>query len=163
MNPVSAQEEDFSITLDDKATKSKYVIDDGTYGARLVDLTKEISKKNNQMYVFHFLGTEGQAEGLEFKARVLTDPQYQWKLVQVLAAFGVKPVARVDATGNPVLKANGKPEMDLPIKKGELVGKRVSLELVAQEFGEGKQSMSVEGVLAYTGNSDSASSSDVPF
>ncbi len=147
MNPVDAQDEDFSVSLGEKALKSKFVIDDGKYQARCTDLSKATSKAGNEMYVFDFLGISGDADGLEFKARVLTDEQYQWKLVRILDAFGVKPIPRLDAAGNPVLNKKGKPEYDLPIKKSNVVGKAVTLDLAQQSFGDGKTSMSVEEVL----------------
>lgn len=164
MNPVDAQDEDFSVSLGDKALKSKFVIDDGKYPARCTDLSKATSKAGNEMYVFDFLGTGGEADGLEFKARVLTGEEYQWKLVRILAAFGIKPIPRLDAQSNPVLDAKGKPKFDLPLKKSFVVGKPVTLDLVVQEFGDGKQSMSVEEVLpadevATTGGP----SNDIPF
>lgn len=161
MNPVDAQDEDFSVSLGDKALKSKYVIDDGKYAAKCTDLSKATSKAGNEMYVFDFLGTSGDADGLEFKARVLTGDEYQWKLVQILSAFGVKPVPRLDAQGNPVLDAKGKPKFDLPLKKSFVVGKDVTLELAMQEFGDGKQSMSVEKVLP--AEEAGAPSNDIPF
>lgn len=164
MNPVDAADEDFSVSLGADALKSKFVIDDGKYGARCTDLSKAVSKAGNEMYVFDFLGTSGEADGLEFKARVLTEEKYQWKLVKILAAFGIKPVPRLDPQGNPVLDKKGKPAFDLPIKKGAIVGKGVTLELAVQEFGDGKQSMSVEEVLpAEEGATTGGPSNDIPF
>lgn len=164
MNPVDAQDEDFSVNLGADALKSKFVIDDGKYPARCTDLSKAVSKAGNEMYVFDFLGTGGEADGLEFKARILTEEKYQWKLVKILAAFGIAPVARVDPQGNPVLDKKGKPAFDLPIKKGKIVGQAVTLDLAVQEFGDGKQSMSVEDVLAAeAGATKAGPSNDIPF
>lgn len=163
MNPVDAADEDFSVGLGADALKSKYIIDDGKYQARCTDLTRAKSKAGNEMYVFDFLGTSGDADGREFKARVLTDEQYQWKLVKILAAFDIKPVPRLDAQGNPVLDKKGKPALDLPIKKGNIVGKAVTLDLAVQEFGDGKQSMSVEEVLPPDENAAAGPSNDIPF
>lgn len=163
MNPVDTADEDFSVSLGANALKSKFIIDDGKYPARCTDLTKAKSKAGNDMFVFDFLGTGGDANGREYKARVLTDEQYQWKLVKILGAFGIQPVDVVGADGNPVLDAKGKPVKSLPVKKSAIVGKAVTLDLQVQEFGDGKQSMSVEAVLPFEGNESNTASDPIPF
>ena len=132
MTPVDAEDEDFSIGIDATAVRGKYVIDDGEYTARCVDISKQVSKKSGKdMYRFDFLGAAGQAEGREYSLYCLLEPEFQWKLVKTLAAFGVKP----DTEGK------------LALKKSNVVGKYVTLALSKQAFGEGKENMQIDAVL----------------
>ena len=133
LNPTGADEEDFTVALDEQATKSKFVFDNGKYQAVCTDLAKTTAKSGNLMYVFTFIGTGGAAKGLEFFARCSLQPNAQWKLAETMKGFGVVP--------DPTTRV-------LPIKKANVVGKNVTLVLEQQEYGNnGKVSMSVEQVL----------------
>ena len=117
MNPVTEQEEDFSMSVSPEATKSKYVIAEGKYPATCTDLTKGTSQNGNEMYIFSFIGTGGAAEGREFTLRVLTAAKFQWKLLKTLKGFGIG------------LSKDGNGEPFLSLKKKDVVGKDVTLEL----------------------------------
>ncbi len=139
MNPAAdPADEDFSAPASEQ--KSKYIVADGTYPAKCVNVEKKTSKAGSPMLVFEYLGTGGEAVGKEFKDYTLYDVQADgtlragWKMVKRMKAFGI---------------SKGEDGV-LPIRKADIVGKSVTLKLAVQTFGEGKQSMSVEDVTPPT-------------
>lgn len=104
--PLSAQEEEFVFKPGEAALKSKFVFEDGKYGARVTDVENGTSKAGKPKYVFKILGIEGPTEGIEYEQHLSLAENAQWKLIEVLDAIGVKP--REDGSYN-VKEAIGKP------------------------------------------------------
>ncbi len=145
MLPVSTQEEDFSTVSN--AGGSKFEFEEGAYPAKCTELEKTTSKKGDEMFVFTFLGTGGPATGNTYKQYLINTPTAGWKLEQTLAVYGIVPVPAVDATGNPILGADGKQAKRLPISKSKIIGVPVELQLFPEEKDSGKVFMTIAEVL----------------
>ena len=131
MLPVSTADEDFSQTIGASATESKYVFDEGEYPATCTNFEKGTTKKGDPKCVITFVGTGGKANGNEYKSHLSLSEAAQWKLLEVMGAFGI------------VMDAN----RNLPIKKSAIVGKQVTLVLAPEEGSNGKTYMQIQEIL----------------
>jgi hypothetical protein len=138
MMPVSTEDEDFSFTVGEEALKSKFVFDDGEYPAICTNFEKGLTQpdatgKRNDKYVLSFTGSDGPVAGKDFKLHLSLSPKAQWKILEVMAAFGIEmdPETR-----------------NLPISKAKIVNQPVTLVLKAEKKDSGKTFMEIQTVLA---------------
>lgn len=147
MLPVPETDEDFSMTVSDEATKSKFVYEDGLYPATCVDISKGVTAAGNPKLVLVFTGTAhaGPAADQDFKLHLSLSNAAQWKLLEVMAAFGIQM--------DPDTK-------NIPITRAKVVGKPVTLELQAVKKDNGKTYMEIQKVIA---GAPSPTGAGVPF
>ena len=62
----------------------------GDYAMKCTGVTQEVSKADNEMLVFRFIGTEGKAKGRGFRLHCTFGENALWKLGQTLQALGVE-------------------------------------------------------------------------
>jgi hypothetical protein len=68
---------------------SKFLVPDGDYELKVTDVTKDVSKSGNPMWVWDLVIVSGPEAGKEFKTWTAITAGALWKLVQVLAAIGL--------------------------------------------------------------------------
>lgn len=135
------------MTVSDEATKSKFVYEDGIYPATCVDISKGVTASGNPkiVLVFEASATAGPAAGQTFKMHLSLSDAAQWKLLEVMGAFGIFM--------DPSTK-------HIPITRAKVVGKAVHLDLKAEKKDNGKTFMEIQKVIAGAGAPTSAG---VPF
>jgi len=68
---------------------------EGKHPAKVIDFEKSTSKTGNPLYIWQFLITSGDSEGIEVRFWTSLLPQARWKTVQTLEAVGVKAAGTV--------------------------------------------------------------------
>lgn len=66
-----------------------YAIPDGTYKAKCIDVTQDVSKSGNPMFVWEFEIVEGDYSGRKFKSWTAITPAAMWKVAETVIALGV--------------------------------------------------------------------------
>lgn len=78
----------FEVDLSDVQDQS-YAIPDGTYKARCIEVSQDVSKSGNPMFVWEFEITEGQYAGRTFKSWTAITPAAMWKVAETVIALGI--------------------------------------------------------------------------
>lgn len=78
----------FEVDLSDVQDQS-YAIPDGTYKAKCIEVTQDVSKSGNPMFVWEFEITEGQYAGRTFKSWTAITPAAMWKVAETVIALGI--------------------------------------------------------------------------
>jgi len=117
-------EEDFT----DVDTSGYKLASEGFHPAKVIDFEKTYSKTGNPTYVWQFLITAGDSEGIEIRFWTSLLPQARWKAAETLEAVGIK------ATGSIAR-----------FKRSDIVGKPCILEITHEEY-DGRTSHKVERV-----------------
>lgn len=68
---------------------SKFLVPDGDYKFKLIEIEKDTSNSGNPMWVWDFTIVEGPEAGKEFRLWTVTTASAMWKMVQVLVALGL--------------------------------------------------------------------------
>lgn len=66
-----------------------YAIPDGTYKAKCIEVSQDVSKSGNPMFVWEFEITEGQYAGRTFKSWTAITPAAMWKVAETVIALGI--------------------------------------------------------------------------
>ena len=61
---------------------SSFAIPDGTYKAKCIDITQDVSKSGNPMFIWEFEITEGDYRGRTFKSWTAVTPAAMWKVAE---------------------------------------------------------------------------------
>jgi hypothetical protein len=88
---------------------SKYLIPDGTYTVRVIDLEKTVSSNGNPMYVWTFAVEDSPSPDLELKMWSVLTPQAKFRLNNTLAALGITgkgKAAAINKRAKAVVKAS---------------------------------------------------------
>lgn len=78
----------FEVDLSDVQDQS-YAIPDGTYKAKCIEVTQDVSKSGNPMFVWEFELTKGQYAGRTFKSWTAITPAAMWKVAETVIALGI--------------------------------------------------------------------------
>ena len=78
----------FEVDLSDVQDQS-YAIPDGTYKAKCIEVSQDVSKSGNPMFVWEFEITEGQYAGRTFKSWTAITPAAMWKVAETVIALGI--------------------------------------------------------------------------
>lgn len=82
----SGDDDDFDVDLGE-ASVSQYRIPPDTYKLKCIDVTKDVSKQGNPMWVWDFAVAEGEYSGKELRVYTALTPSAMWKLDQVVQAL----------------------------------------------------------------------------
>ena len=75
--------------------KEGFQIPAGIYKARCVDVTQEVSKTGNPMFVWVFTIVEGNQAGRDFKQWTAITPAAMWKVAETVIALGIGQTGQV--------------------------------------------------------------------
>lgn len=78
----------FEVDLSDVQTNS-FVIPDGNYKVKCVDIEQSVSKGGNPMFVWTFEISEGDHKGFQSKVFTAITPAAMWKVAETVQALGV--------------------------------------------------------------------------
>lgn len=78
----------FEVDLSDVQDQS-YAIPDGTYKAKCIEVSQDVSKSGNPMFVWEFQLIEGQYTGRTFKSWTAITPAAMWKVAETVIALGI--------------------------------------------------------------------------
>ena len=84
--PASA--DSFEVDLSNVEMNS-FVIPDGNYRVRCVDIEQTVSKGGNPMFVWTFEVVEGDHKGFQSKVFTAITPAAMWKVAETVVALGV--------------------------------------------------------------------------
>ena len=83
--PGTEDDDDFSVDGLDEV--SSFYVPPNKYRAKVIELTKEVSKQGNPMWVWTFAIVHGDQSGKELKVWTALTAAALWKLVEVLDAL----------------------------------------------------------------------------
>lgn len=78
----------FEIDLSEVQDQS-YAIPDGTYKAKCIEVSQDVSKSGNPMFVWDFEITEGKYAGRTFRSWTAITPAAMWKVAETVIALGI--------------------------------------------------------------------------
>lgn len=79
--------ENFEVDLTD--VQDNFVIPDGNYRVKCIDIEQNVSKGGNPMFVWTFEVTEGENKGFQSKVFTAITPAAMWKVAETVQALGV--------------------------------------------------------------------------
>lgn len=85
--------DNFSIDLTE--VKSNFVIPDGTYKMKCIEIEQTVSKGGNPMFVWTFEVSEGEHIGFQSKVFTAITPAAMWKVAETVEALGVGQTGHV--------------------------------------------------------------------
>lgn len=135
MNPFGTPaSEDDNFEIDVVAIQEENLTPEGRHVGKCINIVKETSKAGNPMWTWTFVITEGPSAGKDFKLWTAITPAAIWKLVETLAAFGLKGEA-------------GKPAK---FGKADVLNVLVEMDIVRDEDNNGQPRSSLDKVLPYS-------------
>lgn len=84
---VPAGADNFEVDLTE--VQSNFLIPDGIYKVRCIDIVQDVSKGGNPMFVWTFEVVEGDHAGFQSKVFTAITPAAMWKVAETVAAMGV--------------------------------------------------------------------------
>jgi hypothetical protein len=127
--PTNASSDNFEVDLTDVQTNS-FVIPDGNYRAKCIEVEQTVSKGGNPMFVWTFEISEGDHKGFQSKVFTAITPAAMWKVAETVIALGVGQTGSV-----------------VKFKRSDVVGKECGLALEASEY-NGNMRSSVTRVMS---------------
>lgn len=127
-NSASANDA-FEVDLSDVQEQS-YTIPDGTYRAKCIDVSQDVSKSGNPMFVWTFELIGGQYAGRQFKSWTAITPAAMWKVAETVIALGVGQTGKV-----------------VKFKRGDVVNRECGLVIEQDEY-NGKVSSKISRVIS---------------
>lgn len=82
-----ASADNFEVDLSD--VQSGFVIPDGSYRVKCIDIEQSVSKGGNPMFVWTFEISEGTHKGFQSKVFTAITPAAMWKVAETVEALGV--------------------------------------------------------------------------
>ena len=110
--------------------KSSYAIPDGIYAAKCIDVTQDVSKSGNPMFVWEFELVGGDYNGRTFKSWTAITPAAMWKVAETVQALGVGQTGRV-----------------VKFKRSDVIGKACGLVIEKDEY-NGKENSKISNVIS---------------
>lgn len=127
--PTSGANESYEVDLTNVQTNS-YVIPDGNYRAKCIELEQTVSRGGNPMFVWTFEISEGDHKGFQCKVFTAITPAAMWKVAETVVALGVGQTGSV-----------------VKFKRSDVVGKECGVALEASEY-QGNMRSSVTRVMS---------------
>lgn len=87
--PTTGITDSFEVDLSNVEESSAYVIPDGLYKAKCVDIAQDVSKSGNPMFVWQFEIMDNGFAGRIFKLWTAITPAAMWKVAETVIALGV--------------------------------------------------------------------------
>nr|DAO63053.1 MAG TPA: hypothetical protein [Caudoviricetes sp.] len=84
----------FEVDLTD-VQETSFIVPDGTYKALCIDVTQDVSKSGNPMFIWEFQINEGPYKGKTFKSWTAITPAAMWKVAETVQALGVGQTGQV--------------------------------------------------------------------
>ena len=109
---------------------SSFAIPDGTYKAKCIDITQDVSKSGNPMFIWEFEITEGDYRGRTFKSWTAVTPAAMWKVAETVQALGVGQTGQV-----------------VKFKKGDVINKLSGIVMEQDEY-NGKPTSRITRVIS---------------
>ena len=128
-----------------------FAIPNGTYKAKCINVTQDVSKSGNPMFIWEFEIAEGNYKGKTFKSWTAITPAAMWKVAETVIALGVGQTGQV-----------------VKFKKGDVVGKFCGLVMEQDEY-NGKATSKVVRAISLAEMEDAAKAalptpdSNIPF
>lgn len=110
--------------------ENSYVIPNGIYAAKCVDVTQDVSKGGNPMFVWDFELVGGDYNGRTFKSWTAITPAAMWKVAETVQALGVGQTGQV-----------------VKFKRSDVIGKACGLVIEEDEY-NGKVSSKISNVIS---------------
>lgn len=66
-----------------------YMIDEGAYRMRCIEIEQSVSQSGNPMFIWTFAIVEGKYAGREFKMWTAITPAAMWKVAEAVQALGI--------------------------------------------------------------------------
>lgn len=118
----------FEVDLTD--VQDGYTIPDGNYRAKCIDVTQDVSKGGNPMFVWEFELVGGDFAGRTFKSWTAITPAAMWKVAETVQALGVGQTGQV-----------------VKFKRGDVINKECGLAIEQDEY-NGKMSSKISRVMS---------------
>ena len=109
---------------------SSFAIPDGTYKAKCIDITQDVSKSGNPMFIWEFEIVEGDYRGRTFKSWTAVTPAAMWKVAETVQALGVGQTGQV-----------------VKFKKGDVINKLCGIVMEQDEY-NGKPTSRITRVIS---------------
>lgn len=109
---------------------SSFAIPDGTYKAKCIDITQDVSKSGNPMFIWEFEIVEGDYKGRTFKSWTAVTPAAMWKIAETVQALGVGQTGQV-----------------VKFKKGDVINKLCGIVMEQDEY-NGKPTSRITRVIS---------------
>ena len=119
----------FEVDLTD-VQESSYAIPDGIYAAKCIDVTQDVSKSGNPMFVWEFELVGGDYNGRTFKSWTAITPAAMWKVAETVQALGVGQTGQV-----------------VKFKRSDVIGKACGLVMEQDEY-NGKVNSKISNVIS---------------
>ena len=81
----------FDVDLTD-VKESSYIIPDGDYQVKCVDVEQAVSQAGNPQFVWTFAIIDGEHKDMEFKSFTALTPAAMWKVAETVTALGLGSV-----------------------------------------------------------------------
>lgn len=78
----------FEVDLSEVQDQS-YAIPNGSYKAKCIEVSQDVSKAGNPMFVWEFEIIEGEYSGRTFKSWTAITPAAMWKVAETVIALGI--------------------------------------------------------------------------
>lgn len=85
----SASADNFEVDLTGVEAGGQFVIPDGNYRVRCVEVEQQVSKGGNPMFVWTFEISDGPHKGFQSKVFTAITPAAMWKVAETVVALGV--------------------------------------------------------------------------
>lgn len=85
---IAPSTDGFEVDLTDVQDQS-YAIPDGMYRAKCTEVSQDVSKSGNPMFVWEFMITQGEFSGRTFKSWTAITPAAMWKVAEIVIALGI--------------------------------------------------------------------------
>lgn len=126
---VSSADQTFEVDFSTAQDRS-YTVPDGSYKAKCIDVSQEVSKSGNPMFVWQFELVGGQYAGKQFKSWTAVTPAAMWKVAETVVALGVGQNGQV-----------------VKFKRSDVIGKLCGLVMEQDEY-NGKMVSRVARVIS---------------
>lgn len=87
--PTAASNDSFEVDLTGVEAGGGFVIPDGVYKVRCMNVEQTVSKSGNPMFVWDFEVSEGPKAGFKSKVFTAVTPAAMWKVAETVIALGV--------------------------------------------------------------------------
>ena len=92
MPGATIQNDTFDVDLTE--VSSGYVIPDGMYPIRCIDVNQGVSQAGNPQFIWDFVITTGEKAGTDMKLFTALTPAAMWKVAEVVVALGVGQIGQ---------------------------------------------------------------------
>lgn len=110
--------------------ENSYAIPDGVYAAKCINVTQDVSKSGNPMFVWEFELVGGDYNGRTFKSWTAITPAAMWKVAETVQALGVGQTGQV-----------------VKFKRSDVINKACGLVIEQDEY-NGKVNSKISNVIS---------------